>query len=273
MYAEFLARSFQSPKSIRNYIAGVRLLHKYLDVRASALYCFELHLMLRAMDITLDHIPNQRLPVTAVMLKDICQICESMGQLGRVIKFAILLGFYGMLRQSNLAPPTPGSFDPSRHTCRGDVFLHPPGLVILIKWSKCKQRRDAQHMVPIAQMPGHMLCPKQAYLDMLQAAPNRDPNSPLLQIPDKSHAAVPVPYLRTCFTAIIDYLGYNPTQYSLHSLRRGGATLAFQAGVSYIHIKRHGGWSSDAFWEYITAEPKANSPVSKGLAQYVSHHV
>ena len=30
MYAEFLARSFASPRSIRNYIAGVRLLHKYI---------------------------------------------------------------------------------------------------------------------------------------------------------------------------------------------------------------------------------------------------
>ena len=183
-------------------------------------------------------------------------VCKQLGRIGTVVKFAILLGFYGMLRQSNLAPPNPKTFDPHRHTCRGDVFLHPPGLVILIKWSKCNQRRESQQVIPIAQMPGHPLCPKQAYIDMLADTPNQDPNSPLLQIPGKplgkSKSPFTVSQLRVCFTTIMDSLCYNHKQYSLHSLRRGGATLAFKAGVSYIHIKRHGGWASDAFWQYIT---------------------
>ena len=38
--------------------------------------------------------------------------------------------------------------------------------------------------------------------------------------------------------------------YSLHSLRRGGATASAHASVDCIHIKLHGMWRSDSFWDY-----------------------
>lgn len=40
MYCEFLARSFSSPKTIRNYISGVRLMHKYVHASADSLHSF-----------------------------------------------------------------------------------------------------------------------------------------------------------------------------------------------------------------------------------------
>jgi hypothetical protein len=47
------------------------------------------------------------------------------------------------LRQSNLAPKTAAAFDIRRNTCRGDVICHPPGLVILLKWTKTLQKGSA----------------------------------------------------------------------------------------------------------------------------------
>ena len=38
--------------------------------------------------------------------------------------------------------------------------------------------------------------------------------------------------------------------YSLYSLRRRGATASVHTSVDYIHIKRHGMWRSDSFWDY-----------------------
>jgi len=45
--------------------------------------------------------------------------------------------------------------------------------------------------------------------------------------------------------------GLDPTRISGHSLRAGGATLAFQADLPEELIKRLGDWRSDAFRLYI----------------------
>jgi hypothetical protein len=116
-YTEFLARTFKSPQTIKNYISGVHLLHRYLELDPTSLQCFQLQLILRAMDIAMEHVPNQKSPITIYMLRQLCNACDSLRALGTVIKCALLFGFYGFLRQSNLAPKTASSFDPRRNTC------------------------------------------------------------------------------------------------------------------------------------------------------------
>ena len=61
-------------------------------------------------------------------------------------------------------------------------------------------------------------------------------------------------------------LGIDTGLYSLHSLCRGGATAAYQAGADQLDIKCHGTWLSDAFWGYITAPSVAMLPVASALA-------
>lgn len=268
MYAEFLARSFSSPRAIRNYISGVRIFHKYLSIECAALQSFELDLILRALDLTMDHIPNQRIPLDQHMLNCICEVCDTLPDIGHVLKVAFLFGFYGFLRQSNLAPRTAQSFDPRRHTCRGDIMIRPPGLVILIKWSKTLQRGENAHLIPLPKIPGSPLCPNQAYIDMLSVCPTLSPNDPLLRIPRKDgHLSVLTSgKLAQAFKAIITPFGYSPKSFSLHSLRAGGASTCFAAGVDYVHIKRHGTWRSDSFWSYIVTHSIENSPVATALA-------
>jgi len=47
------------------------------------------------------------------------------------------------------------------------------------------------------------------------------------------------------FKKKVGELGYNPTDFGLHSLRAGGATRAANAGVSDRLFKRHGQWKSE----------------------------
>ena len=76
-----------------------------------------------------------------------------------------------------------------------------------------------------------------------------------------------VDILQRCFTLIITALGYDYKQYSLHSLRRGGASVAHQAGVPATEIQRHGTWKSGAFWEYIVTNDIYNSCVTEGFSK------
>lgn len=272
LYVEHLAQRFRSPKSVSNYISGVRLLHKYLGVECPSLYSFELDLMLRALDITFMHLPNQRLPITTQILQQLCQLCDNIGPLGRVLRCAFLFGFFGLLRQSNLAPRRQGAFDPLRHTCRGDIVFHYPGLVIIQKWSKTNQRGGQPHLIPLPAIQGSPLCPVAAYTAMLEVAPTSHPNQPLLCTTGSRLPGRPLTttWLGQSFAIMMDTLGYSHTRYSLHSLRRGGATTSYQAGVSFTEIQRHGGWSSNAFWDYIAPDSTVYAALPRQLATAAS---
>lgn len=269
MYAEFLARSFTSPRAIRNYISGIRLLHKYISVKCEALHSFQLDLVLRGIELSTRHIPNRKLPMTREILTSLVSLCDHLHRTGLAIKVALLFGYFGFLRQSNLAPKTIASFDPSRHTCRGDVLFQPPGLVILLKWSKTIQRGEKVHLIPLPAIPGSPLCPHAAYVSMLRAFPTMSQHDPLLQIRrpgSRRISPLTSEALSRAFKSLMECLGHNPHDYSLHSLRAGGATAAYHAGVDTERIKRHGTWRSDCFWSYVASDPVEQSHVAAALA-------
>ncbi len=130
VYIEFLAQNFRSHRSVANYIGAIRLLHKFLDVKPCNLQSFHVSLMLRATTITMRQIPNRKPPVTTQMMIRICELCDNQGVIGHIIKLALLLGFLGFLRASNLCPATVKSFDTTRHLTRADLTFTPPGLIL-----------------------------------------------------------------------------------------------------------------------------------------------
>ena len=70
---------------------------------------------------------------------------------------------------------------------------------------------------------------------------------------------------------LIQLTGRNPKEFSEHSGRRGGASLAHQEGLSWLDIKRMGRWRSDAASQkYVDVTPGPVNPVSASLARCVS---
>ena len=72
-------------------------------------------------------------------------------------------------------------------------------------------------------------------------------------------------FLKSCIVNI----GLDPTQYSPHSFRRGGAALAFNAGASPVFIKFLGDWSSDAYMVYLVLNTTQRLNVATTLAQHI----
>ena len=56
-----------------------------------------------------------------------------------------------------------------------------------------------------------------------------------------------ITHLRLCLRK----LGLNPSCYSGHSFRRGGASFALQCGIPAEWIRLQGDWSSDAYQRYL----------------------
>ena len=48
--------------------------------------------------------------------------------------------------------------------------------------------------------------------------------------------------------------------------------LVYRAGIDQIGIKRHGLWTSDAFWTYVTSPCVVESPVVLALASAMEDH-
>lgn len=270
-YVTYLSKHFLSAASVRNYLSGVNFMHKSLGRECKAMEAFPLVCLLRAVDVAMRRPTHQKLPITPKLLARLVDLTQYLGAAGPPMKVALLFAFFGMLRVSNIAPAAPTSVDPSRDTCRGDVLIKPPGLVVVLKWSKCLQTLGATPLIPLPALPGHSMDPLQAYKDLLAASPTTHPTQPLLTYTLNGYKHVLTsPLLNRLLSDMLGSLGFNEQDYSFHSLRRGGASTAYHGGVHIAEVKRHGVWASEAFWQYITAPVVAASPVAQALAHAVS---
>jgi hypothetical protein len=130
---------------------------------------------------------------------------------------------------------------------------------------------DNAQLLPLPAVKGSPADPVAAYEQFIAAVPTQAAHQPLLSYQTVSGVQLVTTYmLATSLSNFLRILGYDCGLYSLHSLRRGGATVAYSQGVDQLDIKRHGNWSSDAFWQYVTSPFVANSPVAAALAAAVN---
>ncbi len=271
LFITYLVGKFSSASSVRNYYSGVRFLFRRLGLQPPALDSPHVGWQLRAADLTMRTPASPKLPITPQLLKCLCLLCPGLGQLGPAMKVALTFGFFGMVRQSNLAPSTHGDFDCTRHTCRGDIFRAPPGLIVYVKWSKTQQMAEHSNMLPLPDLKGHPADPVEAFRQLESASPSSSSMQPLLTCPSpRGPVTVTTPQLASALKDMLESLGLRACLYSLHSLRRGGCTTAYTQDVPVVDVRRHGCWNSDAFWGYISAPTAANSKVAKALRKVVA---
>jgi hypothetical protein len=268
-YIQFLTRTFRSPQSIKNYTAAINLLH-FINDRDPPVRTFAINNMLRAIMLTMRHITAQKLPITPILLKQICELCDQQQATGRMLKAVFLFLFFTFLRQSSVAPKTVRSFDVTRHMTRADIFYANPGYVTLVKWTKTNQ--TGQHVllpVPALNQPRPSHCPVRAMRRMQRDYTPTDTSPARLPLfCHRNNIPVTTSYLTDALHIMLTSLRVPHQDYSLHSFRRGGASSAFHAGVNSTQVKRHGTWTSDCFWQYVTTSTM-NSDVPAALAAVV----
>lgn len=269
MYIEMLARTFKSAKAISNYVSGVALLHKLAGFAAPALEDFQVHLMLKGVTNTVGDNFSVKQPFTVEMMKAICTSCEKLGDIGMVCRCVFLFAFFGFLRASNLLASGSKSFSVRRQLCRGDVLIHPPGLVLIITWSKTRQSPGYRRLLALPAMPDHVLCPVKAFQALLQISKHQSQNAPLFLQPG-TQKALSIPHVRVILASILDVLGYDSTRYSLHSFRKAGASVCYNAGIKLDAIMQHGDWKSESVWRYITPASTIQGSVAQSMAQAVA---
>ena len=232
--------------TVRNALAHVRTFFKISGIPDAALYAPQVRLAVRAMSLTLRCPKAPAYPDLVARalhyrhhLRYPCQI--------RVAVTFMLVGFF---RQSNIAPPSSRRFDPTRQLIRDDVVITSTGLSIHLKWSKTMQKSSQSAVIFLPDTATSVLCPRRVYRDLIQTDPPASGRLPLLRFQDGN--PMPVYYITQQWATLLRMVGVQPRMFSLHSLRRGGASYAYHSGGAAIQdIMSHGTWASDAVRAYL----------------------
>ncbi len=263
-YLEFLAQRMKSPKTVSNYWAAVKLLHATANAKFNNMETMDVQLMLRSISMTKRHISTQKLPLSKEHITKMCEVLDTYGSLGVVVKCALLFGFYAFLRASNLCPPDHQTFDDTRHFTRSDVTVNQEGIVLALKWAKNLQSTLQPKLVAIPKVDQPIVDPVSTYQRMCSLFP-ASPEQPLFMLDATNFLTIS--RFRKTFTWLCQTIDIQEHKFSLHSLRRGGATCAYRQGADMLDIQRQGAWASTAFLNYITSRSPHKSSVCAALAK------
>ena len=176
-------------------------------------------------------------------------------------KAAYLLSFFSFLRISNLVPHSIHKYDPLHQLARADVIFAPPpppGAHLIIKWSKTLQSDNQIRVLKIPHLGASPLCPVKALKSLLKLASGSN-NSPLFQIHYQgSWVPLTDTRLRKNLSQILKKLHLSHSNITFHSLRRSGASLAFNSHVPIQDIQSHCTWTLECVWSYITQDHNAS---------------
>jgi hypothetical protein len=171
-----------------------------------------------------------RKPVTVEMLGELLPSFDLRQTIDRSTWAIITTAVHGLCRLGELAPSThEGKFYPRRK----NYSLNAQGRAnIFIARSKTDVNHEGFHL-PIPRN-GAATCPHRALVEAVAAgAPGRlfsAPEDPLF--PDSSNRAVLKYYVIKRLREALTRAGYNPTEFSGHSLRKGGAQSLFNRGLA-----------------------------------------
>lgn len=250
-YMAYLTFSLTSADSVLSYLSGVKKLHAYARVPMPHLSPY-VDTVFSGIKRSLAYQIHQAEPVTPQILKQISASVDHSDCKQVVCFTALVVGFYLFLRASNLTTWTQTSFNPERNLSRGDIRLSPDLALIEIKWSKTIQYFEKTLLIPIVKIMLPEICPITWIYHMITLI-SASPNHPAFCLFNKKGELVPLTYQTVSdqFKKWIALIGQNPASHSLHGLRRGGVTFAFDSDLSSETIKLLGDWASDSFRWYI----------------------
>ena len=263
-YTEWLLQGGLVVSTVRNHMAAVKSLYIWMgNARVvDTLNSTPWSLTIRGLLNTVRPSYNIRAAFTPDDLLAMMEVAYRYDDLFPLI-VALSFGFFGYLRISNLVPQTAASFDPTRNTTFGDVLLRNTGLTLSLKWTKTRQS-SRPCLVPLPTLGSSTLCPFKAWrlYNICFEHMELTHDTPLLIT---THEPVGLPVtasmLRSMFRRALAYADLKDAGYTPHSLRRGGATFSYHAGVAIDHIKRHGTWRSDSVQDYLMEQHDAHKPV------------
>jgi len=265
----FLARRLKA-SSIQQYLNILRLVHLEGGFPNPLANNWPLQSVLLGIKKSKADPVSRKLPITPSILLSIRSILDLTKPLHLAFWAACLVAFFALLRKASLLPPSVPSFSPHKHLTRGDFLLYPWGLALQVRHTKTIQCGQRCLIVPLPYLPCHPLCPVTTLFRLFSLTPQLPPSSPAFALPSSSGTSC---LTASSFTQLLRsqllQLGIPASSYSGHSFRRGGASWAFQMGLSAEAIRLLGDWRSDAFIAYIAPSVSSRLSITNSFSQHL----
>ena len=268
LYAQFLAYTFHSPKSVRNYLFGIKTLHALMRVKVPNLKDIEVRLTMRGLEKIMNHAPKQASPISPEILSDMFLYLDMDKHEDRVFWGILLVGFWGMLRKSNLISDSKSLFDPLKQLTKNHVRFKKGIVILTATWAKNIQCRQKVLEIPLFQVPDSPLCPVNILRILTQSI--KKGHYPLFGT--GKWVTLTYRQFQKKLRTVLNKAGYKGKNFSSHSLRRGGATWAHRSGVPESLIQVHGGWQSDAYKRYLDFPIEIRAAVAIKMRQNIIHN-
>ena len=233
---------------IKNVLSSI----KYLHAAYNLLYPvndFGLDATLQGLKLRLAKTPFQVLPISPTILRLIHDSMDLTKKKDLAIWCSYLVAFYCLFRKKNVCPE---SSEPSQEKTlrRKHIEVDQRNNIVYIycNFSKTNQFGSSDLIIPV---PGNE-DPKLnlvKHLSNLFADVDADPDQPAFTYsPDRLvHYKLFTERLKSALLSC----GLEPSLYSGHSFRRGGASFLYQVGGSILQIMSSGAWSSTCFTRYL----------------------
>ena len=271
MYAAFLARSLK-PTSVQQYVGTIGLLHTELGLENPLTDNYFLKSLFRGIKQVKGDSQVQKLPITVDILSRIFEMINFNSSFESSFWTACLTAFYGMFRKSNLMPTTAAKFSSEKQLTKSNFSFFTWGVLVHVRWSKTIQFRDKVVQIPFSTIPYSPLCPVRAISRAFPFTRHCDVSAQAFSWISTGPTdfrvltyAQFIKHLRYCLRSI----GLDPSEYGGHSFRRGGASLAYQAGLPVEAIKLLGDWKSDAVLLYLTVPLNMRLVSNNCITKYV----
>lgn len=270
LYIQFLMISLKSPTSVRNYLSGAKFFHSMLEYDFPSLNSMEVRLTLRGMEKSLAHSVVKAKPIDVGLLRDIYAHLDMTNTVHVFFWCLFLFLFFLFARKSQFLPLTKKVGDVAKVVRRVDIRHTNKGLCCTFRWTKTTQT-GKRVILPLVSISDSVLCPVSAYLRMIKCVP-APVDGPAFVLPGKKKILSPVTYrqfqsfLRTSIAAT----GCDPSGFSSHSFRRGGASFALKLGLPSELIQSQGNWLSDAYLGYLDITLQQRTDVAMTFAHAIS---
>ena len=267
-YLQFLTTNGSSPPTLANHLSAIKANLALYGLPTQLFQDPRIKYFQKAVTLHRPFTPFLKSIIDIDTLQLIIRMCDST-YMGQVFKAIYTLAFFSFLRLSNLVPHSAKLFSPLYHLARGDIIFAPPGLHILVKWSKTIQDRKHIKILKIPSLGSNPICPVTAIKNLLQITPGSN-NSPLFQY-KKSTKWLPLTdnQVRRHFKTILNRLQLHNSTLTFHAFRRSGASFAFNSNVSLQDIQSHGTWTAECVWKYITLDHNASDQVAKNFKNHL----
>ena len=246
-FLEFMARTVGHPH-LKHLLSAVKFMHEALD-ETFPVNSFQIDTTMQGLKRRLAKVPFQVLPLTPAILKKMFSHLDMSLLHDRALWCAYLLSFYGLLRKSSSVPKS-SNYDVNKVLVRRNVSVDIQNNMVYLYLGHGKTNnfctRDV--MIPIPGNSDPAMDPVR-HLHALFTSVNANPNDPAFSY----YRGKFINY--TSFTSKLKILlkkaGFDPSLYSGHSFRRGGATFLHQCGGTALMIQASGDWSSQCFTRYL----------------------